>query len=132
MVTEVMVKTSRREEIIDITAEIQEVVTGSGTLNGVCHVFVPHTTCGLTVNEHADPDVVSDLREALNKMVPLNGGYRHSEGNSPAHIKTSLVGTSQTILVTEGRLRLGTWQGVFLCEFDGPRKRKLWVTIIEG
>lgn len=126
------VKTSRREEIIDITAEIKEVVAGSGTLHGVCYVFVPHTTCGLTINEHADPDVIHDLREALNKIIPLNGGYRHSEGNSPAHIKTSLVGTSQTIMVAEGRLCLGTWQGVFLCEFDGPRQRKVWVKIIEG
>jgi len=131
-IKELLIKSSRREEFIDITGHIQRVLTGSGISDGVCYVFVPHTTCGVTINEHADPDVAFDLREALNRMAPLDGSYRHSEGNSPAHIKASLVGTSQALPVSEGRLCLGTWQGVFLCEFDGPRQRKVWVKIIEG
>lgn len=123
------VKTTGREEFVDITRRVEEVVAESGVRRGICHVYVPHTTCGLTINEHADPDVVRDIREALGKIVPEDGCYRHAEGNSPAHIKSSLVGVNAAVFVEDGRLALGTWQGVFLCEFDGPRQRKVWVQV---
>ncbi|MHB1418752.1 MAG: secondary thiamine-phosphate synthase enzyme YjbQ [Bacillota bacterium] len=128
---ELIIKTSRQEELIEITAIISRMVEESSVENGTCWVYVPHTTCGLTVNEHADPDVASDILKAFNYIVPADGGYRHGEGNSPAHIKCTFTGISQTFLVTGGRLVLGPWQGVFLCEFDGPRQRKLWVKIHE-
>jgi secondary thiamine-phosphate synthase enzyme len=131
-IREFPVRTSRREEMVDITALVQRAVGESGIGRGVCHVFVPHTTCGLTINEHADPDVARDILETLNKMVPDGAGYRHREGNSPAHIKASLMGAGQTVPVAGGRLCLGTWQGIFLCEFDGPRQRKFWVRTIEA
>ena len=117
-------------EFQDITSEVQRVVTSSGITDGLCHVFVPHTTAGITVNEHADPSVVTDISERLSHIVPQQGNYHHLEGNAPAHIKASLVGNSQMLLVEGGRLLLGTWQGLFFCEFDGPRQRTVLVKVV--
>ncbi len=126
------VKTRDRTELVDITAEIGRLVAESGVRHGLCLVYVPHTTAGVTINENADPSVRKDLLMVLNQMVPWKADYRHIEGNSPAHVKSTLVGTSQTIAVENGHLVLGTWQGIFFCEFDGPRSRTVQVRILEG
>ena len=125
------VRTSKRTELIDITRPIEEAVQKTGVGDGVCFVFVPHTTAGVTINENADPSVPQDILAEMNRRVPFEGPYRHREGNSPAHIKASLVGFSQVVLVESGKLVLGTWQGIFFCEFDGPRNRKVHVTVIK-
>ena len=117
------------EGFIDITGQVRRVVAAGAVQNGLCQIFVPHTTAGLTINENADPDVVTDMLAALDKMVP-DLPYRHGEGNSPAHVKSSLVGCSITVPIADGRLCLGTWQGIYFCEFDGPRSRKVWVQLI--
>ncbi len=132
MVREIEVRTSAREEMVDITREVEKVVASSGVKEGVCYIYVPHTTAGVFINEHADPSVVRDVKVTLDRLVPRSGDYRHLEGNSDAHIKATLVGTSQVVLVEGGRLRLGTWQGVFFAEFDGPRRRKVYLKIMEG
>ena len=119
--------TQRRTQWINITREVQAAVGALGLRDGTITVFVPHTTAGVTINEQADPDVAADLEAALARLVPEHDGYRHGEGNSDAHIKASLMGASAPILVRDGRLQLGTWQGVFFCEFDGPRTREFWV-----
>jgi secondary thiamine-phosphate synthase enzyme len=124
------VRSRSREGIIDVTAEVRRIAADSGIDEGLCVVCVPHTTAGLTINENADPDVKSDLLAALRASVPDGLPYTHAEGNSPAHVKTSLVGSSVTVVISEGRLRLGTWQGICLCEFDGPRTREVWVMIV--
>jgi secondary thiamine-phosphate synthase enzyme len=124
------VVTRSKVEFQDITAEVQRVASASGIEAGICHVFVPHTTAGITLNEHADPSVVADISEQLSHMVPQHGNYRHLEGNAPAHIKASLVGNSQELLIEQGGLVLGTWQGLFFCEFDGPRQRTVLVKIV--
>jgi secondary thiamine-phosphate synthase enzyme len=116
-------------EFQNITRAVQEVVDSSRIGSGVCYLFVPHTTAAVTLNEQADPSVVEDIIEQLEAIVPQHGGYRHSEGNSPAHIKSSLLGSSAMVLVDDGKLVLGTWQGIFFCEFDGPRSRSLLVKI---
>ncbi|MCK4558926.1 MAG: secondary thiamine-phosphate synthase enzyme YjbQ [Calditrichia bacterium] len=121
-----------RTSIIDITQQIQSIVKESGIKDGVCYVFIPHTTAGVTINENADPDVKSDMLMEINKVIPFSDSYRHIEGNSAAHIKASLFGNSETIFLKEGRLQLGTWQGIFFCEFDGPRTRKVWVNLIKS
>ncbi len=126
------VKTRAQTELVDITADVSRLVADSGVRNGLCLVYVPHTTAGVTINENADPSVPKDLLMVLNQMVPWKADYRHLEGNSPAHVKSTLVGASQTIAVENGRLVLGTWQGVFFCEFDGPRSRTVQVHIVEG
>ena len=126
------VKTSQRTEILDITHQIQKAVTDSKVRNGICCVFVPHTTAAVTINENADPDVPRDILMKLGKVIPFDDNYRHTEGNSDAHIKTSLVGSSEIIIVEDGRLVLGTWQSIFFCEFDGPRNRRFLVKVIEG
>jgi secondary thiamine-phosphate synthase enzyme len=126
------VKTRAQTELVDITAEVGRLVADSGVRNGLCLVYVPHTTAGVTINENADPSVRKDLLMVLNQMVPWKADYRHLEGNSPAHVKSTLVGASQTIAVDNGHLVLGTWQGVFFCEFDGPRSRTVQVRIFEG
>jgi secondary thiamine-phosphate synthase enzyme len=123
------IRTRRREEIVDITRDVAAIVAGSGVAEGICTVFVPHTTAGITINENADPDVKTDILMALRHLVPDALPYAHGEGNSPAHVKASLVGSSVSVIVSGGRLQLGTWQGVCLCEFDGPRTRKVWVSI---
>lgn len=130
MNTEISVKSRTRNEFINITQEVQNAVNKSGIKDGVCHIFVPHTTAGITINEAADPDVVEDIQQELNKIAPAGGHYRHVEGNADAHIKASIIGSSQAVFVENGRLKLGTWQGVFFCEFDGPRTRKVWVKIV--
>jgi len=121
------VSTATREQLIDITARVQQALTTMGARDGVITVFVPHTTAGVTINENADPDVVHDILLALDKAVPAQSRFRHGEGNSTAHMKSSLVGPSLQVLVQNGRLVLGTWQGIYFCEFDGPRNRQLLV-----
>ena len=117
-------------EFQDITSQVREVISSSGIEDGACYVFVPHTTAGITINEHADPSVAMDISEQLGRMVPQRSDYRHLEGNAPAHIKASMVGSSQVLLIEGGRLLLGTWQGIFFCEFDGPRQRTVLVKLI--
>jgi secondary thiamine-phosphate synthase enzyme len=124
------VRTRLRSEFVDITSQVQNVVDGAGVKNGMCYVYVPHTTAAVTINEGADPSVERDITNALNKLIPRDGGYHHMEGNSDAHIKTSLVGVSEMVIIEKGKLQLGTWQSVFFCEFDGPRNRKAVVRII--
>lgn len=127
---ELIVHTSRRDEFVDITGAVQQIVTGSGVADGVCLVVVPHTTAGITINENADPDVVADMRHALDQLVPWKSPhYRHGEGNTAAHVKASLLGASVQVIVQAGRLQLGTWQGIYFCEFDGPRTRQAWVSV---
>lgn len=116
-------------ELIDITREVQGIVTSSGIREGICVVYVPHTTAGVTINEAADPSVKADILRELDKLVPLHDSYQHREGNSAAHIKASLLGSSITLPITEGALSLGTWQGIYFCEFDGPRRRRVFVQI---
>ena len=125
------VKTRERTELIDVTSEISQLVQKSGIDQGLCMVYVPHTTAAVTINESADPSVKSDMLMVLNQIVPWEANYRHLEGNSQAHVKSTLVGPSQLIAIEKGRLVLGTWQGIFFCEFDGPRNRKLHVRIME-
>ncbi|HHY39072.1 MAG TPA: YjbQ family protein [Clostridia bacterium] len=127
---ELSVRTSQREEMIDITHLVRDFAKEAGITDGICHVFVPHTTCGILINENADPDVTRDILDALRVLAPATANYRHVEGNSPAHIKSSLVGCSKTLMLANGRLCLGTWQGIFLCEFDGPRHRKVWLQVV--
>jgi secondary thiamine-phosphate synthase enzyme len=126
------IKTSSRFQTIDITGQVRAALKDSGVKSGICCVFVPHTTAAVTINENADPDVQSDLISELDKVIPLNDNYRHTEGNSAAHVKSSLVGASEMVLVERGDLVLGTWQSLFFCEFDGPRTRQFMVKIIPG
>lgn len=126
------VKTDQNTAMIDITREVQNIVKESNVKQGICVVFVPHTTASVTINENADPDVVRDFMMEMNKVIPMSDGYHHREGNSAAHIKSSMMGFSETIIIEDGRLLLGTWQGVYFMEFDGPRIRKVNVKIIEG
>jgi secondary thiamine-phosphate synthase enzyme len=121
-----------REGLYNITRNVREALEKSGVKNGLCVVFCPHTTAAITINENADPDVVHDLLFAYDKTFPDRAEFLHGEGNSAAHLKSSLIGCSQTVLVEDGRLRLGTWQGIYFCEFDGPRSRKYWVSILPG
>ncbi len=127
MVSTIGIKTRDRSEMIDITSKVEEELQRSGLKDGVCFLYVPHTTAGITINESADPSVVVDIQTTLDKLVPWEAGYRHREGNSAAHIKSSLVGNSAMVLAESGHLKLGTWQGIFFCEFDGPRSRKLYM-----
>ncbi len=127
---ELIVRTHSRFEMIDITLQVQTAVADSSLKDGLCHVCVPHTTAAVTINENADPDVPADILKELGSVIPLDDGYRHFEGNSAAHIKASLIGASELVMVENGRLMLGTWQSIFFCEFDGPRTRKVWVKTI--
>jgi secondary thiamine-phosphate synthase enzyme len=124
------VSSSTRIQFIDITAQVRDAVRDSKCDEGLCHVYVPHTTAGVTVNEGADPDVSRDIMDQMEKIAPAGGRYRHTEGNADAHIRSTLVGSSQTIPIRGGGLALGTWQSVFFCEFDGPRKRRVLVTVV--
>ncbi len=126
---EFFVETPAREAFVAITDQVAAAVKDAGLNDGVCVVYVPHTTAGVTINEGADPDVVRDMLMAFQHIVPDDLPYRHFEGNSTAHIKTAMVGTSATVLVREGKLQLGTWQTIYLCEFDGPRRRKVWLDL---
>ena len=125
-------RTPRREALVRITPALSDLIAAKGWQDGAVVVFCPHTTAGLTVNEDADPDVATDMVMAMGRLVPRDAGYRHAEGNSDAHVKTTLVGPSLTLIVSGGRLQLGTWQGVYLCEWDGPRTRKVWVQWLKG
>ncbi len=130
LIKRLSVPTSSRTQMINIDHLVEQTVQESGVQTGICHVFVTHTTAGVTINENADPNVVRDILTELNKVIPLQDNYTHMEGNSAAHIKSSLVGCAQTIPVENGRLVLGTWQSVFFCEFDGPRQRKVVVQVM--
>ena len=125
--TSFTLKTTAQCEMIDITDRVASLVRESGIQGGICHVFVPHTTAAVTINENADPDVPRDILAAMDRVFPLTDHYRHAEGNAAAHIKASLVGASQMVFIKNGRLALGTWQAIFFCEFDGPRTRQVWV-----
>ena len=124
---EFTVKTYKQTDMVNITAQVQAAVRAAGIQSGICTVFAPHTTAGVTINENADPDVIRDMIMEMNTIIPFSDGYAHSEGNSAAHIKSTLFGCSLSGIVEGGSLQLGTWQSVFFCEFDGPRTRKVWV-----
>ncbi len=124
------VRSKHKADVIDVTDRVQQVVRDSGVGTGLCHVYVAHTTAGVFINENADPDVTTDVLTTLEGLVPWENGYRHAEGNAAAHIKATLIGTSQTIPVRDGRLALGQWQGIYLAEFDGPRERRVQVTVL--
>jgi len=128
--TTLTVNSRRPVELIEITGEVRAAVRASAISNGIALVYTPHTTAAITINENADPDVASDLVMELNKIVPLQDGYRHVEENSAAHIKSSLVGASETLIITGGEPLLGTWQGIYFCEFDGPRSRKVHIQVV--
>lgn len=130
MLKRLEVKTTTRIQLIDITAHIKSLLRSENLSSGIIVVYVPHTTCGVTINENADPTVKEDLLEVLDRLVPENGNYRHLEGNSDAHIKSSIIGSSVTVFVESGALVLGTWQGIFLAEFDGPRKRSVLLKMV--
>ncbi|KPL04492.1 MAG: hypothetical protein AMJ90_00685 [candidate division Zixibacteria bacterium SM23_73_2] len=132
MIKELSVKTSSRVELLDITHMVEGVVSQSKTKSGILTLYVPHTTAGVTINENADPSVRKDIIKELNKVIPFDDNYSHLEGNAAAHIKASIIGCSETILIENGSLVLGTWQGIYFCEFDGPRTRKVIVKITEG
>jgi secondary thiamine-phosphate synthase enzyme len=125
------IKTAKKTELIDITEEAQNIITKSKAREGICFIFCPHTTAGLTINEDADPSVQRDIINTLNKLVPQNAIYAHSEGNADSHIKSSLLGSSLVVFIEGGKLCLGTWQGIYFCEGDGPRSRQVWVKIME-
>ena len=127
---EISIQTNSRVEMIDITAAVQKIVSGEKIEKGICLVYTPHTTAAVTINENADPDVPRDIIAALEKAVPFSANYRHAEGNSAAHVKSSLVGASELVIIENGCLVLGTWQSIFFCEFDGPRSRKVLISII--
>ncbi len=126
------IRTTKRIELIDITDQIQNIISKSKVKTGICFIFCPHTTAGLTINENADPQVKRDITNTLNKLVPEGAGYSHTEGNADSHIKSSLFGSSLTIFINDGQLAFGTWQGIYFCEGDGPRSREVWVKILEG
>jgi secondary thiamine-phosphate synthase enzyme len=130
LIKRIEIKTRSRVEFQEVTPKVRDVVGGSGVKSGACYLFVPHTTAGVIVNEHADPSVVEDIAAQLEAMVPQHRNYRHLEGNAPAHIKASLVGSSETLFIEDGKIVLGTWQGIFFCEFDGPRNRTLMVKVM--
>ena len=125
------VKTTSHTQMLDITRQIQDAVTESGVKSGICTIFIPHTTAAVTINENADPDVVRDFTMEINKIVPWEDGYHHMEGNSAAHLKSSMIGFCQQVIIEDGRLVLGVWQGIYFCEYDGPRNRKVIVKISE-
>ena len=126
----VSVKTTRKTQFVNIDQQVRTAVQAAGIADGVAHVFVPHTTAGVTINENADPDVVADLEKILGRLVPWEGGYAHFEGNSAAHMKASAMGSSATVIVEAGQLKMGTWQSLYFCEFDGPRQRQFWVQVV--
>lgn len=131
MIRQLRVPTKSKTELVDITQGVQRLVAESGIRSGVCYVYVPHTTSGITINENTDPNVGRDILMELNKVIPFDDRYSHAEGNSAAHIKSALVGVSKAVLVEEGRLALGTWQAIFYCEFDGPRDRRVFVKVMK-
>ena len=126
------IRTSSHTEMKDITALVQQVVARCGVKDGICTIFIPHTTAAVTINENADPDVVRDFKTEIGKIVPWEDGYHHFEGNSAAHLKSSMIGFSEQVIIEDGRLVLGTWQGIYFCEYDGPRDRKAIIKVMEG
>jgi len=130
MIKTVKIQSGARTNFIDITGKVQDVVRESKTREGICYLFVPHTTAAITINENTDPSVHQDILMELNKVIPFDDQYRHIEGNSAAHIKASIIGFSETVFIESGTLLLGTWQGIYFCEFDGPRSRRLHVKVI--
>lgn len=130
MLRYINVRSSQRSEFVDITEKINEVIKEAGIVSGICYVYVPHTTAAVTINEGADPSVHRDIQNALTRLVPQDMNYSHREGNADAHIKSSIIGTSQLVIIDEGRLVLGTWQAVYFCEFDGPRHRRVTLKLI--
>ncbi len=126
------VRTSKREIVMDITSEVRSIVKKSGMADGLCIVFIPHTTAGVSINENADPSVKVDIKETLEQLIPAGEHYRHMEGNADSHVKAGLMGSSVTVVVEEGDLQLGTWQGIQFCEFDGPRTRNVWVKLLNA
>lgn len=130
MIYEFTLRTQQHTQFINIDRQVQSIIDEHGMEGGICHVFVPHTTAGVTINENADPTVVADMETILERAVPWEGGYTHAEGNSAAHVKSSMMGASATVLVDNGRLQFGTWQSLYFCEFDGPRSRKVWVKLV--
>jgi len=126
---EIEVSTTEQVQFEDITNKIQSVVESEKIKDGLCIIYVPHTTAAVTINENADPDVSADMIKEINKIIPFSDNYRHFEGNSAAHIKSSMIGASETVIVENGRLKLGRWQGIYFCEFDGPRRRKVWINV---
>lgn len=132
MLSYIDISSSTRSEFIDITERIQHEIESSGFVDGICYIFVPHTTAAVTINEGADPSVKNDIQTFLNSRIPHDDNYRHMEGNSDAHIKASLLGASETVFVAGGRLALGTWQSIYFCEFDGPRNRRVSVKFLKG
>jgi len=131
MIKQLRVKTNARTEFVDITQGVQRMVSESGVRSGVCYVYVPHTTSGITINENSDLNVGRDILKELNKVIPFEDNYGHTEGNSAAHIKSSIIGVSKAVMIEEGRLALGTWQALFFCEFDGPRNRRVMVKVMK-
>jgi secondary thiamine-phosphate synthase enzyme len=132
MFEQLEIRTPSHDCLVDITSQVQRVVSQTGIDQGLCHLFVPHTTAGLTINENADPTVQADILSALDKVVPWRSGYQHFEGNSAAHVKASMMGSSLAVFVIAGRLKLGSWQGIYLAEFDGPRRRRVWIKVVAG
>ncbi|MCD6165752.1 YjbQ family protein [bacterium] len=132
MFKEFSLSTRSRTEFISIDHFLEEVVRSSGVRNGVCYIFVPHTTAAVTINENADPNVVRDILAKTEELIPANDRYRHMEGNADAHIKASFLGASEVVFIRDGRLMLGTWQSVFFCEFDGPRSRRVWIQVLKN
>lgn len=129
MLKEISVKSTNKTQFIDITYQVQKIISETNIKSGICLVYVPHTTAGLTINENADPSVQKDILKTINKLIPFEDNYLHLEGNSAAHIKASLLGFSQQVIIEDNKLVLGTWQGIYFCEFDGPRNRKVYVKI---
>jgi secondary thiamine-phosphate synthase enzyme len=127
---ELSIRSERRNQLIDITSGIQKIVDESGIKEGIAHIFVPHTTAAITINENADPTVQTDIMSFLEKLIPEDANFRHSEGNSDAHIKSSIVGTHAAVFIADGRIVFGTWQGIYFCEFDGPRSRRAIIKIV--
>ena len=132
MTKKILISTKSRAELLDITSKVEDAVKESKEKSGVCHIFIPHTTAAITINENADPDVRRDILNGLERLVPCSGDDAHTEGNAAAHIRSSIIGTDATVLVEDGRLKLGTWQGIFFCEFDGPRQRNVFIRIVKS
>lgn len=130
MIRYINVKSRTRTEFIDITERVQEIINEEGVKEGICYIYVPHTTAGITINEGADPSVQRDIVLTLNRLIPFEGDYHHREGNADAHIKSTIVGVSQYIMIEQGKLSLGTWQAIYFCEFDGPRHRRVHLKIV--
>lgn len=126
---EIEVSTTEQVQFVDITDKVQTAFNAKKIKDGICTIFVPHTTAAVTINENADPDVSTDMIKEINKIIPFSDNYRHFEGNSAAHIKSSMIGASETVIVENGKLKLGRWQGIYFCEFDGPRRRKVWIKL---